>query len=126
MRTAKKTALYFLLLLCSLVLLGCSQKNDENKSISEIKAEVEKMDINQLRSMAMKYKEDLAAKESEIEKLLAKFKNISSAEVSDTEAKQITSEIESITKSISALNEKFMIYYNKLKEKGGDASDLEI
>jgi len=123
MRTTKKTALYFLLLLCSLVLFGCSQKNDENKSISEIKAEAEKMDMNQLRSMAMKYKEAIAAKESEIETLFARLK---ATKMQDTEAKKTTTELNKISQSMSELNERFQVYYNKLKEKGGDTSDLEI
>jgi outer membrane lipoprotein-sorting protein len=126
MKTIKNTTFLFLLLLCPLVLLGCSQKSSENKSIDEVKAEAEKMDANQLRSMAMEYKEAIEAKKGEVEKLLAKFKNIPPAEMMDTKAKEITDEINKINRSITALNEKFMIYYNKLKEKGGDTSDLEI
>ena len=53
-------------------------------------------------------------------------KDIPVAEMMGTEAKEIKAEIENINKSMSALNEKFMIYYNKLKEKGGDTSDLGI
>ena len=126
MRTVRNITIYCLLVLCSLVLLGCSQKADENKSISEVKAEAEKMDINQLRSMAMKYKEAITAKGNEIEKLAAKLKNIPPAEMTDTKAKEITEGINKINQSMSALNEKLMIYHNKLKEKGGDISGLEI
>jgi uncharacterized lipoprotein YehR (DUF1307 family) len=123
MKTAKNITFYSLLLLCSLILLGCSQKSDENKPISEVKAEAEKMDINQLRSMAMKYKEAIAAKESEIEMLFARLK---ATKMQDTEAKKTTTELNKINQSMSALSERFQIYYNKLKEKGGDTSGLEI
>jgi outer membrane lipoprotein-sorting protein len=126
MRTIKNTTFLLLLLLCSLALLGCSQKSDENESISEVKAEAEKMDANQLRSMAMKYKEAIEAKNGEVEKLLAKLKDIPPAEMMDAKVKETTDEINKISQSIMALNEKFMIYYNKLKEKGVDTSDLEI
>jgi outer membrane lipoprotein-sorting protein len=126
MRTIKNTTFLLLLLLCSLALLGCSQKSDENESISEVKAEAEKMDANQLRSMAMKYKEAIEAKNGEVEKLLAKLKDMPPAEMMDAKVKETTDEINKISQSIMVLNEKFMIYYNKLKEKGVDTSDLEI
>lgn len=126
MKTAKNTTFFFLLLLCPLVLFGCNQKADENESINKVKAEAEKMDANQLRSMAMKYKDALEAQKGEVEKLLAKLKNIPPAEMTDTKAKEITKEINKINQSMSALHEEFMIYYNKLKEKGSDTSALGI
>ena len=126
MKTIKNTAFLFLLLLCPLVLLGCSQKNTENKSIDEVKAEAEKMDANQLKSMAMKYKKAIEAKNSDVEKLLAEIKNIPPAEMMGAKAKETIDEMNKISQSIQELTEKFMICYNKLKEKGGDTSDLEI
>jgi len=123
-KTVKNTTFYFLLLICLLALLGCSQKTDENKSVSEVKAEVEKMDTNQLRSMAISYKEALMAQKGEVRKLIAKLKSLPATEIMDTEAKEIQAELENISKSMSALNEKFNIYYNKLAEKGGDTSSL--
>lgn len=126
MKTTKNTTFFFLLLLCPLVLLGCSQKTDENESIGEIKAEAEKMDVEQLKSMVMEYKEAIEAKKGEIDKLVAKYQNIPPAELTDAKAKEITEAINKINQSMSELTEKFMIYYNKLREKGGDASDLEI
>ena len=126
METVKKPTIYFLLVLCSLVLLGCSQKADENKPISEVKAEAEKMDTNQLRSMAMSYKEAIVAKKGEVEKLAAKLKEIPVTEMLGAEAKEIKSEIDNLNKSVSALKERFEVYYDKLKEKSGDTSGLEI
>ncbi len=126
MKTIKNPTIYFLLALCSLVLLGCSQKADENKAISEVKTEAEKMDTNQLRSMAVSYKEAIVVKKGDLEKLAAKIKEIPVAEMMGTEAKKIRAEIDNISKSVSALKERFEVYYNKLKEKGGDTSGLEI
>ncbi len=127
MKNVKGIAFYLLLLLCSLIVLGCSQKaGDENKSIDEIKAEAEKMDTAQLRAMAMKYKEAIVAKNEEIDKLLAGLKDIAAADALDGKTKEIKTEMESINKSLSTLEERFEVYYNKLKEKGGDISGLEI
>lgn len=125
MKTVKNITFYSLLLLCSLILLGCSQKTNENKSIDEIKAEAEKMDANQLKSMAMECKKTIEAQKSEVQKLLTKLGNIPPAEMTNTKAKEITKRLNEISQSMSALNDKFMIYFNKLKEKGGDTSDLE-
>ena len=126
MKTVKDAKFYLLLLLCSLVLLGCSQKADEDKPISEVKAEAEKMDADQLRSMALKYKEAIVAKKGEVEKLAAKLKDIPVAEMMGDEAKEIKADIDNISKSVSSLKDKFNVYYNKLKEKSGDISGLDI
>ena len=39
MKTVKNTTIYLLLVLCSLALLGCRQKADEDKPTSEVKAD---------------------------------------------------------------------------------------
>lgn len=126
MKTIKNPTIYFLLALCSLVLLGCSQKADENKSLSEVKAVAEKMDTNQLRSMAMNYKQAIMAKNDEAEKIIGNLKDIPDAEKLGAKMKEIQEELNNINKSVSALKERFEIYYNKLKEKSGDTSGLEI
>lgn len=126
MKHLKNTAFGLFLLLCLLVLLGCSQKADEDKPISEVKAEAEKMDAAQLRAMAMKYKEAIVAKNKEVEKLVEELKEIPATEMLGEGADKIKTEMESINKSLSALKERFEVYYNKLKEKGGDTSGLEV
>lgn len=119
-----KNILYCSLVLCSLVLLGCGKKADENRPISEVKAEAEQMDVGELKAMAMKYKDAIAAKEPEMRKLADQFKDIPIAKKLGPEAKEITAKIGALNKSVSALNERFAVYYNKLKEKGGDLSGL--
>jgi len=121
METVRNISFYCLLVLC---LLGCGKKADENKPISEVKAEAEQMDVGELKAMAMKYKKAILAKEPEIRKLADQLKEIPIAKRLGTEAKDITAEIEALNKSVSALNERFAVYYNKLKEKGGDLSGL--
>ena len=124
MKTIKGITICTLFALCSLLLAGCGSKADENKPISEVKAEAEKMDTAQLRAMAMKYKEAIMAKTGEIDKLVARLKGIPVADMLGDDAKEIKAEIERVNKSQSAIGERFVIYYNKLKEKGGDTSGL--
>lgn len=126
MNITKNTILCCLLVLISLALCGCGKKADENKPVSEVKAEADKMSVDKLRSMAVKYKDAIVAKQDEIEKFTGKLKDIPITEKLGTEAKELTSEIEVLNKSISALRERFQVYYQKLKEKGGDLSGLEF
>ena len=115
-----------LLVLCSIALLGCGSKADENKPMSEVKAEAEKMDTSGLRAMAMDYKEAITAKNGEVDKITAKLKEIPLTEMLGEEAKGLKADIEDLNKSVSALRERFDVYYEKLKEKGGDTSGLQI
>lgn len=109
-----------------LVIIGCGKKADENKPISEVKAEAEKMSAADLRTTAISYKEAIEAKGKEVEKLAAKLKEIPVAEILGKEAKALKTEMDNINKSVSALKERLQIYLDKLKEKGGDLSGLQI
>jgi len=124
--TVKGTAICALLALCLLILFGCGSKVDEKKPISEVKAEAEKMDTSKLRAMAEAYKNAITAKKGEIEKVTAKLKGIPATELLGKEAQNLKADIENLNKSVSALKERFEIYYQKLKEKAGDLSGLEL
>lgn len=114
----------FVLLAVMLLFAGCSKKADENKPLSEVETEAEKFSAAKLRTMAMEYKDAISAKKGEIEKVTAKLKGIPIAEMLGSEAKELKTEIENLNKSVSALNERFQIYYRKLKEKDGDLTGL--
>ena len=106
--------------------VGCGKSVDENKPVSEIKAESEQMNVAALRDMAMAYKEKIVAQKDEIEKIAAKVKEIPIANMLDEEAKKLQTDIKNLNASISNLKERFGIYYNKLKEKNGDLSGLSL
>jgi len=122
----RKVVLCCGLAVLSVGLVGCGKKANENKPISDVKAEAEKMNVEQLRSMAMRYKEAITARQAEITKVTAKLKEIPITEQLGTEAKKIKADIDELNKSLSALTERFQVYYNKLKEKGADLSGLEL
>ena len=126
MKDIRNITLYCLLALCSLALTGCGKKADENKPISEVKAEAEEMSVEKLRSMALTYKDAIMAKKSEVEKVTGKLKDIPVAKMLGDEARELMTEIEALNKSVSALKERFQVYYGKLKEKGGNLSGLEL
>ncbi|MHC4122252.1 MAG: hypothetical protein ACYSSI_01660 [Planctomycetota bacterium] len=126
MNITRNIILCCLLILSSLILYGCGKKADENKAISEVKAEAEKMSVEKLRSMAMTYKDAITAKKGEAEKLVAKLKDIPLTKMMSDEAKGLKADIDGLNKSVSALKERFEVYYKKLKEKGGELSGLDI
>jgi len=126
MNITKNTILCCLLVSFSLVLCGCGKKADENKPIGEVKAEAEKMSVEKLRSMAMTYKDTIMAKKGEVEKFAGTLKDIPLTKMMGDEAKELKADIDALNRSISALRERFGIYYEKLKEKGGDLSGLKI
>jgi uncharacterized lipoprotein YehR (DUF1307 family) len=126
MKNVRNAVLCCLIALCLFAILGCGKKADENKPIGEVKAEAEKLDTDGLRAMAMVYKKAIAAKNSEVEKLTAKLKDIPVTEILGDEAKELKADIDNLNKSISALKERFEVYYQKLKEQGGDLSGLQV
>jgi uncharacterized protein YlxW (UPF0749 family) len=114
------------LVVFSLTLLGCGKKADESKPISEVKAEAEQMSVEKLRSMATSYREAIMSKKGEVEKLADKLKDIPLTELMGEEAKALKADIDALNKSLSSLQERFTVYYNALKDKGGDLSGLKI
>ena len=126
MEVVRKTILYSSLVLCSFTFLGCGSKPDENRPISEVKAEAEQMSVADLRSTAMQYKDSIMARQKNLEELTAKLKDIPIAKMVSTEAKELKADVDNLNKSISALKERFQVYYQKLKDKGGDLSGLQI
>ena len=126
MKTTGTVALCVLLVFCSLALHGCGQKADEGKPIDQVRAEAEKMDNKELMAAAEKYKNALVAKKGELEKIAGKLKEIPVTEMMGEKAKSLKADIESLSQSVDALTERFDIYYEKLKEKGGDVSSLQM
>ncbi len=122
----KKILLSLMLAVSLLLLSGCGKKVDENKPISEVQAEAAKMNAQDLKAMAMKYKEAIEAKKVDVENLAAKLKEIPVAQLLGEQAKQLKADIDNLNKSLSALTERFQIYYDQLKAKGGDLSGLQI
>lgn len=126
MKIVRNAVLCCLLGLCPFAILGCGKKADEDKPLSEAKAEAEEMNTDRLRAMAVVYKEAIAAKKGEVEKLTAKLRDIPVTEMLGDEAKALKADIDNLNKSISALKERFEVYYQKLKAEGGDLSGLQV
>ena len=126
MKELVRISLCGVLAICVLAFCGCGKKADESKLLSEAKAEAEKMDVAKLKAMAREYKEAVLAKQEDIAKIAAQLKEIPLAKKLGEEAKGLKADIDGLNKSVSALKSRLEVYYNKLKEKGGDVSGLSL
>jgi hypothetical protein len=101
-------------------------KADVNTSISEIKAELDKLSVDQLRQTALQYQQLIQAKSAEVETVTAKIKNMSITQAMGDEMKTLQTDIDGLNTSLKALKDRFQLYYDKLKEKGGDLSGFAL
>jgi hypothetical protein len=139
---------------CLLSFAGCKKKADETKPaapaadvktnaakttteqpkaaaietipVADVKAEAGKMNLEQLKTKATEYKDLIVSKKATLATLTAKLKEIPLTQQMDPEAKGLQANIATLSKSVSALTERFQVYYNKYKEMGGDVSKLGI
>ena len=126
MEGKKRVAAFCLMSTLLLISAGCGKKADENKPMEEVRTEAAGMDAAQLRSMALKYKDTILAKEADVKQMMDKLKDIPLTEQLGAEAKRIKDELESLQKSVQALRDRFQVYYDRLKEEKGDLSGLDI
>ena len=131
MKTARKTTLLSLLVVCCLVVFGCGKKegagddtSTENKSAGKLEADAGKMDADQLRAAALECKAAIEAKTAETGKLAQGLIKALSTDNAD-KREELNAQMKELRKSEEALYEQFKVYIDKLKEKGGDMSGLE-
>ncbi len=94
--------------------------------VPEVQAQARTMSVENLKAAALKYKEAILAKQADLEKLAAKVKEIPIAEALGQEAKTLKTDLSNIETSLKALKDRFQVYYDTLKEKGGDLSGLAL
>jgi len=117
MKTARKITLLSLLVVCCLVVFGCSKKEGAGGDTST-------MDVEQLRAAALECKTAVDAKMAEGEKVALSLMQAMGAD-NEGKRKELKAQMAELKKSEDALAEQLKIYVAKLKEKGGDMSGLE-
>lgn len=143
----KHTGMQILIvLLASVVLLGgCGKKEpaapsapsasggvseiagiDLTASISDLKAAAAKMDLPTLEKTAKQYLDQITAKKGELTKLMDKFSAIPLTQKMGDEAKTLQGDISKLTESISDLTQRFQVYVDAIKAKGGDISNFTM
>ena len=132
-----------LIAVSGIVLVGCAKKVDKappaktttteaaatvpadvEKPITEVQAQAQTMSVADLRSTAVQYQQAISAKQVDLQKVWAQVKEIPITEALGEKAKTLKAEALKIESTVKALTDRFQVYYNKLKEKGGDLSGL--
>lgn len=127
----KRRVIFALLVVFAIVLSGCAKKGvpagpvDEKRPVAEVKAEAELMNVGQLREMADKYLAAIKVKNTEIDGVMQKLRDSSTAGSMSKDFAQIKDDITSITDSLTALQERFEVYYGKLVDLKADVSGLD-
>ena len=97
-----------------------------DKPVSEIKAAAETMSVDSLKATALKYKEAILAKQVDLEKLTAKIAAIPLTEALGEQAKTLKTDLANLETSLKALKDRFQVYYDAVKTKGGDVANLAL
>lgn len=99
---------------------------DIQKPIAELQAAAQNMSVDELKAAATKYKDAILSKQPEVEKLLAKIKEIPITEALGQEAKTLKTDLQNLESTVASLKERYQVYYTKLKEKGADLTGLAL
>ena len=105
---------------------GGSGGVDLQKTVDQIKAEVEKMDVEQIKAAAMKYKKAIDVKSGEVGALVEKIKAVPATEMLTDEYKGLKGEVDELNKSLKLLKDRLDVYVGKLKELKADVSGLAV
>jgi predicted nucleic acid-binding Zn-ribbon protein len=127
MKIAINATIWSFLILILLADLGCSKKEEEAETPEpsfyvKVKTEAEQKEPNELKTEAIKYTEEIATLELELEKLRTKLQTVPFEEILEEDAKRL----EELNRSITTLKKRYDIYLQELKEKGEDTTGLQI
>ncbi|MBP9855033.1 MAG: hypothetical protein KBD53_09225 [Candidatus Omnitrophica bacterium] len=103
----------------SLFIVGCGGGSavNENKPITEIKAEAEKMSVKQLQATIQKYEAAINSRKDDLEKLRAKIENIPLKDLISDETKKLKKELTEIGLSVKDLSDRMGVYASALRTK---------
>ncbi len=99
---------------------------DTEKPVPEVQAQAQTLNVEDLKAIALKYKQAILAKQAEAEKLITKVKEMPVTQALSQEATSLKTDLQTIQTSLKALKDRFQVYYNTLKEKGGSLAGLEL
>ena len=132
---SKRTFLSILVVFVIVLAIGCGKKEtgvesevtvDETTPLDTIKQQIASLDLDHIRSAALKYKDAIGAKRKELDSIMDQFKKLPIADKMGQEATDFMAEIEVVNKSVAALTERFKLYYDEIKKKGGELKGLEL
>jgi hypothetical protein len=147
MRVRTFVVLSCLVALVGLASVGCAKKTDKSaspsapptsagtsvnvtadagKPVAEVQTQAQTMSVADLRATALQYVQAISVKKEDLQKVMAQVKELPLTEALSEKAKTLKAEVQKIETTVKDLTERFQVYYNKLKEQGGDLSGLTI
>ncbi len=99
---------------------------DLDKAVSDLKAEAAKMSVEDLQAIATKYKNAIMEKQVDIDAITEKLKAIPMTEKMGADAQKLTGELKTLGDALKPLAERFEVYVDAIKAKGGDISALAL
>jgi uncharacterized radical SAM superfamily protein len=125
-----KNTLFICAALSVLCLLfsGCGKKtapSEGTQSLSDLKAAAEKMSVQELRDMAMKYKNLITAGLADMDKLEKSGISLTGADMVK-KGEEIKAQIDKIEKQVEDYKARLQIYIDQLKAKGEAITGLEL
>ncbi len=99
---------------------------DEGRPLGEIRAEAADMNDASLRAAALGYRERIFAKQVELADVMSGYDEFPYTDIFGRETLEPAPNVVDLTSSISALRERHHIYFDTLKERGGDVSGLGL
>ncbi|OQA56774.1 MAG: hypothetical protein BWY42_00805 [Candidatus Omnitrophica bacterium ADurb.Bin277] len=103
---------------------GCAKKVDPEKPLEQIRKEAGAMSVAQLESYAQLYASEIEEQRAEIQKIQEKIKKMPLDKMFSNNFLQ--NDIKKIGRKAEALFERYIIYMEALKEKGGDTSGARL
>ena len=97
---------------------------DEARPLSEIRAEAADLDDASLRAATMGYKDQIIAKQDELSGLTGKLPKVPGIEEFGEEPPE--PDVGDLMRSMSGLTERYQIYFDVLKARGGNLSGLGL
>ena len=99
---------------------------DLEKTVTDLQAEAVKMNVESLRSLALKYKDAITQKQAEWKVLTDKLAAVPATEKMGEEARTLQNELSVVAESSQEIMQRFNLYLGVIKEKGGETEDLAI
>lgn len=105
---------------------GCGKKADANKPLDQIQKEVETMSANDLQAYAQSYVKEINNQKKELGKVGEQVKSLSPKELFSDKAREIKDQLGKIEANVSNLTQRYQVYADKFREKGGDLNKIQI
>jgi uncharacterized protein (DUF342 family) len=99
---------------------------DLSKSLDQLKADVAKMDINQLKAGAEACKQAYMEKKANLAAVTERLKAIPLAEKAGAEAQKLAGEVKTIQEAMSKIQAQLGVYVERLAEMKADTSAFKL